>query len=201
MPGGIIGTNNAGMISSLVKREIVYQKGVIAVGTQIAPQDSVIKKIMDYHGKPYIPKSEFTHEIAKAADEEQIIVVGLDCASIHEEQDAKGWVDALSKQFPQPSIIVLENITELSSPELQDILIHSWKDKTKYLVYLTWDIDKREVFDKIWNPKDGFIKIDNYHEWKEKYKKKYVRKKIIEKYNELTALKCEFLKKNNHDSQ
>ena len=191
MSGGIRGTNNAGIISNLMNWELVHQKGVVTMGTRVYPQDFLIKKIMDYRGKPYISKSEFVHELANAADEEKIIVVGLDCATIHDKDNALGWLNAISNQSPQPSVIVLENITELSSPELQDLLIHSWKGETKYLVYLTWDIDKREEFDKIWNPKDNFLRIDNYAEWKTAEKIKYIEmsKEELTKCLQLRGLK------------
>lgn len=190
----ITGSNNAGVISKLINWELVYRKGIVTVGTNIYSQDILVAEVMDYRGRPYKVKTTFVHDLIQATQEEKIKVVGLDCCSIREVKDAIGWKQALLDLSPQdkPSIVVLENITELKSLELQDILIHSWRGETNYLVYLVWDTEQKEDFDKLWNPEDKFKGIDNYEAWrkvKEAEYKSMPKVKITEIYNKLNPYK------------
>ena len=166
----IISSNNAGLksfIPALIGADLVHGKGVLAVELS--------------------QNSSFMNDLRKAANENDLKVVSLDCATVVTLYDAIGWLRALTEQSHEdPSILVLEHITELSSRELQFALLHAWKNETnqftddrpeqsgdiffvnnrEYIIYLTWDEDKHDELTKIWCPGDGFAWIGNYEKWK-----------------------------------
>lgn len=184
----IISSNSANYASAILPKFLLRGSGACAVETQKCSCDVLCQQVCSNYGKTYHISNTFVKDLVEMAKREGRLVYGLDCSTIASKYDAIGWLRALSEQPCEnncPKIVVIENITELRSDEMRYILVHAWKNKenmflddrpgyndtfvisiSDYLVYLTWDVEKKQELKKIWHPGDGFTWIGNYEKWK-----------------------------------
>lgn len=121
-------------------------------------------------------------------------VYEIDCGQLC-KYDAIGWLKAISTLplLPKP-ILIVKNITDIpdedinhDNPEyVRNLLLHSWKNQTNqftdnrpgqhndqfiinshdYLVFITWQPEKKEKIEQIWNPSDNLAIIGNFEKLK-----------------------------------
>ena len=107
--------------------------------------------------------------------------------------DAIGWLKTVSELplIPQKKpIIVIENITNISSPEVRDILIHSWLNGERtliddrpsgdvtinpqnYTIIFTWQPGTLDKLSEVWPDYDKYLIIKGLEQESKDFKDKY----------------------------
>ena len=112
--------------------------------------------------------------------------------------DAIGWLKTvleLPLNLQKKPIIVIENITNISSPEVRDILIHSWLNGERiliddrpsgdgkpftinpqnYTIVFTWQPGTLDKLSEVWPDYDKYLIINGLEQESKNFKDKYKR--------------------------